>query len=267
MAPQDRKHGRDAARRRAANAAARAEKRRRQLRMRRTIAAVVAVVVVLAILLANVRKDDSSKVSTEDTTTTVSETTTTTEPPPLYGDGECPPATKPATPKRTFASAPKRCLKEGVDYRAVMKTSEGSFTIDLLEKQAPATVNNFVALARWGYFDGLTFHRVVPGFAIQSGDPTGKGSGGPGYEIADELPPDIASYKKWSVAMANSGPNSNGSQFFVCIDCSSLPSAAYSLFGQVVDGTDTVQKIDALGQGDGPPSKTVTIESVTIQEA
>jgi cyclophilin family peptidyl-prolyl cis-trans isomerase len=154
-----------------------------------------------------------------------------------------------------------------VDYRAVVQTSEGSFTMDLLEKDAPGTVNNFVVLARYGFFDGLTFHRVVPGFVIQGGDPNGDGSGGPGYSIADELPVAVTSYKRGAVAMANSGPNSNGSQFFVCTDCAGLPNPGYSLFGQVIDGMDVVQGIEALATGDGPPSKTVTIEKVTIQEA
>jgi cyclophilin family peptidyl-prolyl cis-trans isomerase len=184
-----------------------------------------------------------------------------------YGDGACPPATPPSTPKRHFTSSPKRCLRDGVDYRAIVKTSEGSFTVDLLEKDAPGTVNNFVVLARWGFFDGLTFHRVAPGFVIQGGDPNGDGSGGPGYEIADELPSSLSAYKTGAVAMANGGPNSNGSQFFVCENCSGLPAPNYSLFGQVVDGMDTVQAIEVLGSGDGPPSKTVRIEKVTIQEA
>jgi cyclophilin family peptidyl-prolyl cis-trans isomerase len=148
-----------------------------------------------------------------------------------------------------------------------VKTSEGTFTVKLLAKRSPGTVNNFVVLARWGFFDGLTFHRVVPGFVIQGGDPKGDGSGGPGYEIADELPGAVSSYRTWAVAMANSGPNTNGSQFFVCTDCSNLPTPGYSLFGQVIDGTEAVQAIEALGTGDGPPSKTVTIEKVTIQEA
>src|SRR5205085_6609815 len=97
-------------------------------------------------------------------------------PPFVYGKGQCPPADKPPAPARGFGDAPKRCLKDGVDYKAKVETSEGSFTIDLLEDRAPGTVNNFVALARWSFYDGLTFHRVVPGFVIQGGAPKRAGS-------------------------------------------------------------------------------------------
>lgn len=285
MAPQNRKHGREVARRRAAQAAARAEARRRQRRLRAIVAAVVAVVVVLAIVLATVPKDDKGSASTTTTTAPTTTTTTSTIPsvpndgpipddpsettsaPFVYGTGECPPDTKPATPVRSFTDAPKRCLKDGVDYKATFDTSEGSFTVDLLEKRAPGTVNNFVVLAKWGFFDGLTFHRVVPGFVIQGGDPKGDSTGGPGYTIPDELPTSVLSYKTWAVAMGNEGaPMTGGSQFFVCVNCATLPGPGYSLFGQVVDGTDTIKAIDALGTGDGPPSKTVTIKSVTILE-
>jgi len=283
MSPQDRRHGREAARRRAAQAAAREEAKRRQRRMRSIIAGILAVVVVLAIVLALVPRDTTSKTSSSTTTSTseagpsttkapnvgpiADDPSETTSAPFTYGPGACPPAEKPATPVRSFTDAPQRCLKDGVDYKATFETSEGSFTVDLLEKRAPGTVNNFVVLARNGFFDGLTFHRVVPGFVIQGGDPKGDGSGGPGYTIPDELPTSVASYKQWAVAMANTGqPKSGGSQFFVCVDCSTLPGPGYSLFGQVTAGTDTVSKIDALGTGDGPPSKTVTITSVTILE-
>jgi cyclophilin family peptidyl-prolyl cis-trans isomerase len=285
--PQDRKRGRDASRRRAAQAAARAEARRRQQRMRVVIAAITAVVVVLAVVLVSVGggKDTTTKASDSSTTTAPGAGTTAstssptssdgeipddhsenTSPPFVYGDGECPPPTPPATPKRTFTAAPKKCIVDGTHYRAVVQTSEGTFTIELLAKRAPGTVNNFVVLARWGFFDGLSFHRVVPGFVIQGGDPNGDGSGGPGYTIADELPVAVTSYKTGAVAMANSGPNTNGSQFFVCTDCAGLPSPGYSLFGQVLDGMDVVRAIEALGSGDGPPSKKVTIDKVTIQE-
>ena len=286
--PQDRKHGREAARRRAAQAAARAEARRRQQRMRTVIAAIIAVVVVLAVVLVSIGGGKDKTTSASDTsTTTAAEAGSTsstaapvandgeipddhaenTSPPFAYGDGPCPPSSPPATPVRAFTSAPKRCIEDGRSYRAEVKTSEGTFTVRLLAKRAPGTVNNFVVLARYGYFDGLTFHRVVPGFVIQGGDPKGDGSGGPGYTIADELPVAVSSYKTGAVAMANSGPNTNGSQFFVCISCAGLPNPGYSLFGQVDDGMDVVRAIEALGTGDGPPSKTVTIEKVTIQEA
>lgn len=181
----------------------------------------------------------------------------------------CPPAKPPATSPRSFDSGPPACLAEGVDYGAVVTTSEGSFTIDLAEDDSPGTVNNFVFLARWGWFDGDDFHRVVPGFVIQAGDPFGQpqGTGGPGYTIADEPPASADAYEVGVVAMAKtSAPDSAGSQWFVCIDCSPLRSPDYTVFGSVTAGMDTIERIEALGVGDGPPSKPVTITSVEITE-
>ena len=250
--------------------------------MRAIVAAAVAVVAVLALVLVLVPGGDD-----DDGDTSAATTTTTTEPdeaaeeteiaddaaetvsePFVFGTGECAPDAKPAEAPKEFAAAPRDCLKDDVQYKAVVGTSEGSFTIDLFEQRAPGTVNNFIQLAKWGWFDGNAFHRVVPGFVNQTGDPVGDppGTGGPGYTIADELPPDVSSYAKWAVAMANSGPSTNGSQWFTCIDCTKLPTAAYSLFGQVSDGQDVVQAINDLGTGDGPPSTPVTIIAVEIVE-
>ena len=182
-----------------------------------------------------------------------------------YGKGDCPPATRPATRPRTFDDAPRRCLSDGVDYAAVLTTSEGVIDVDLDEKGAPGTVNNFVVLARWGWFDGGGFHRVVPGFVIQAGgEPADRAD--PGYTIPDELPPSRGSYRPGTVAMANAGPDTGASEWFVCIDCTKLPGADYPVFGQVTSGMDVVARIEALGAGDGPPSKPVTITSVQITQ-
>ena len=122
-------------------------------------------------------------------------------------------------------------------YRATITTDRGVIVMDLDPQLAPQTVNNFVGLARNGYYDGLTFHRVVPDFVIQGGCPEGSGRGGPGYKFADE--PVKGQYKLGAVAMANSGPDTNGSQFFICIDdCQSKLAPSYNLFGFVVDGID-----------------------------
>jgi peptidylprolyl isomerase len=146
---------------------------------------------------------------------------------------------------KEYKEAPSMQLKEGASYQAVVHTTEGDFTIELLAKEAPITVNNFVALARDGYFDGIIFHRVVPDFVIQTGDPTGTGMGGPGYQFQDELPPALP-YEPGVVAMANAGPNTNGSQFFVCTGehsrfLNNHPN--YTVFGRVIEGMDTVLKI------------------------
>jgi cyclophilin family peptidyl-prolyl cis-trans isomerase len=125
-------------------------------------------------------------------------------------------------------------------YRVTITTDRGSIVMDLDPQLAPNTVNNFIGLARQGYYDGLTFHRVVPDFVIQGGDPDGTGTGGPGYKFNDE--PVKAEYTLGAVAMANAGPNTNGSQFFVCIDdCRRKLAPNYNLFGYVVDGIDVAQ--------------------------
>jgi cyclophilin family peptidyl-prolyl cis-trans isomerase len=132
---------------------------------------------------------------------------------------------------------------------------------------APKTVNNFVFLARYHYFEGIFFHRVIPGFVLQGGDPTGTGTGGPGYRFADELPRP-GRYEVGSLAMANAGPDTNGSQFFVISGPNGvrLPPQ-YSLFGKVVSGLDVVAVIDAIGTASGKPSERVLIESVTVTES
>jgi cyclophilin family peptidyl-prolyl cis-trans isomerase len=148
---------------------------------------------------------------------------------------------------------PDMQIDESKTYRVTVESSKGSFAMDLMPSLAPKTVNNFVHLARQGYYDGLTFHRYVPEFVIQGGDPTGTGSGGPGYKFEDE--PVKGSYREGAVAMANSGPNTNGSQFFICItDCQHKLTPSYNLFGYVVTGQDVV---NSLRQGDRMDKLTV----------
>ena len=158
-------------------------------------------------------------------------------------------------------------INENATYTATMKTSEGTITIKLDPKQAPKTVNNFVFLSKQGFYNGGTFHRVIPGFMIQGGDPTGTGSGGPGYQFADELP-HAGQYKIGSVAMANAGPDTNGSQFFIVTGPNgvSLPPQ-YSLFGQVTSGQSVADAISNVPRdASDKPNTPVTIDSVTIAE-
>ena len=125
-------------------------------------------------------------------------------------------------------------------YRTTITTNRGTIVMDLDPQLAPATVNNFVGLARDSYYDGLKFHRVVPEFVIQGGDPKGTGSGGPGYQFDDE--PVQGEYTLGAVAMANAGPNTNGSQFFICIDdCTRKLAPSYNLFGYVIEGIEVAQ--------------------------
>ncbi len=144
----------------------------------------------------------------------------------------------------------------------------GALTIALDPVAAPATVNNFVVLARYHYYDGVVFHRIIKDFMCQGGDPDGTGRGGPGYRFADELPKP-GRYEVGSVAMANAGPDTNGSQFFIVSGPSGvrLPPS-YSLFGKVVKGLDVVAQMEAVPTGAGDrPTEDLVIELVTITES
>jgi cyclophilin family peptidyl-prolyl cis-trans isomerase len=177
------------------------------------------------------------------------------------------PAADGSSPKtQRFDSPPPMIIDPTKTYSAVMLTSKGSLTIALDPIGAPKTVNNFVFLARWHYYDGIVFHRIIPGFMCQGGDPEGSGRGGPGYRFEDELPMP-GRYEIGSLAMANAGPNTNGSQFFIISgpDGVGLPPQ-YSLFGKIVQGVDVVKAIESVGSRSGAPSEPVIIESVTITE-
>ena len=139
-----------------------------------------------------------------------------------------------------MAKQPEPQTSSDKSYRATITTDRGPIVMDLDPQLAPSTVNNFIVLARQGYYDGLTFHRVVPEFVIQGGCPEGSGTGGPGYKFADE--PVKGEYTLGAVAMANAGPDTNGSQFFICIDdCTRKLTPNYNLFGHVVEGIDVAQ--------------------------
>jgi cyclophilin family peptidyl-prolyl cis-trans isomerase len=183
----------------------------------------------------------------------------------------CPKNPATALTKTKWSSAPAMTISTGKTYTATVKTDVGSFVIALDAKDAPATVNSFVFLAQHHFFDCVIFHRVIPGFVDQTGDPTGTGSGGPGYTIPDELPAKASSaadqYPLGSVAMANSGqPHTGGSQWFVVAGTQgeSLPPS-YSLFGHVTSGLSVVKKINAQGSASGvPPDVTHRMLKVTI---
>lgn len=141
-----------------------------------------------------------------------------------------------------MASAPAFEIDPNATFEVTLGTSKGDIVMSLDAKLAPNTVNNFVVQARQGFYTGLTFHRVVPGFVIQGGDPDGRGTGGPGYKFADE--PVQAEYTLGAVAMANAGPDTNGSQFFICIDdCRDKLQPLYNLFGYVTSGIEVAQSI------------------------
>lgn len=234
---------------------------------------VVAALVALIVFVSG--DDDSTDTAAEDDTTTTQPAATTTPgdgaattvAPVAIGTAECPAADGTSERMETFDGAPKMCIDPTKAYSAEVETSEGNFTISLDAAKAPNTVNNFVFLSRYHFYDGVIFHRIIKDFMFQGGDPEGTGTGGPGYEFNDELPQQ-GEYQKYSVAMANSGPNTNGSQFFVITGDQgvSLPPS-YSLFGQVVDGTDVADRIGVVETGAADkPVKDVTIEKITITE-
>ena len=152
-----------------------------------------------------------------------------------------------------MATPPAHEIDDAATYEVTIATDKGDIVLELDPQLARATVNNFVALARRGYYDNVTFHRVVPDFVIQGGDPDGSGRGGPGYTFADE--PVKGEYTHGAVAMANAGPDTNGSQFFICIDdCTRKLDKAYNLFGYVTSGLEVT---DQIRQGDVMRSVTV----------
>ncbi len=171
-----------------------------------------------------------------------------------------------STQQLTKTTPPAMQLKEGVNYKAIMKTSMGDISLDLYEDLAPVTVNNFLHLARTGFYDGLIFHRVIDDFMIQGGDPQENGSGGPGYSFEDEI--NKAKLVKGSLAMANSGPNTNGSQFFI-VTKEAVPwlDGAHTNFGEVTSGLEVVNTISKVAKGaNDKPLEDVVINSIEIIE-
>ena len=156
-------------------------------------------------------------------------------------------------PAKRYNEPPQMQIETNRTYHVVIKTNKGDIHLDLNPAEAPMTVNNFVTLARDGYYDGVTFHRVVPGFVIQGGDPTGTGTSGPGYKFQDEAVKRL--YKAGTVAMANAGPHTNGSQFFICLEDQSGLPPNYTIFGDTVAGMDVVRNIRV-----GDVMQSVTVE-------
>lgn len=182
--------------------------------------------------------------------------------------------TEPAAHKK-YESLPPMTIDVNKSYQATVKTDKGQFTIELFAQSAPKTVNNFVFLAKEGFYNDIVFHRIIKSFMIQTGDPTGTGTGGPGYKFEDELNSPYK-YEPGIVAMANAGPNTNGSQFFICTGNDSkfldqLPN--YTIFGKIIDGMDVIQNIAGTPVTKNPksgevshPVENVVIKSVEITE-
>ena len=166
-----------------------------------------------------------------------------------------------------FTACPPMTVDPNVNYRAVVETENGSFVIELFQEAAPLAVNSFIFLAENGWFDGITFHRVLPDFVAQTGDPSGTGYGNPGYRFGNEITSDLLFDREGLVAMANSGPDSNGSQFFITYDEAPSLNGGYTIFGEIVDGMEVVKNITPRnpdGGEDLPPGDTLI--SVTIEQ-
>lgn len=155
--------------------------------------------------------------------------------------------------EKQFDACPEQVLEEGKEYTAVLKTSRGDVTLRLFAEEAPVTVNSFVFLANHDYFDNVPFHRVLPGFVAQTGDPTGTGYGGPGYEFRNEIVDGLVFDRAGLVAMANSGPDSNGSQFFITYGPAENLNGGYTIFGEVIEGMDVVESLTPRNPQDSGP--------------
>jgi cyclophilin family peptidyl-prolyl cis-trans isomerase len=174
---------------------------------------------------------------------------------------------------KQWSSPPQMQIDPTKRYRATISTSLGDMTAELYPEDAPNTVNNFVFLANEGFYDGVIFHRIINGFMVQTGDPTGTGMGGPGYKFRDELT-NPRGYSRGTLAMANAGPNTQGSQFFICHGSGAerLPHS-YTIFGKVTEGLDTLEKIASVPVGRGAggensrPTDPPSITGITVQEA
>src|SRR5918994_1541201 len=176
------------------------------------------------------------------------------------------------TMPRQYTEQPAMRIDPAKSYTGALQTNKGSIEVEFFPEDAPKTVNNFVCLAEDGYFDNTPFHRIVKGFVIQGGDPTGTGSGGPGYQFADERI--TRDYERGTLAMANAGPNTNGSQFFVVLEDlrGKLPKN-YTIFGRVTEGMEVVDAIantpTVTGRSgeNSTPTEPITLEKVTISES
>jgi peptidyl-prolyl cis-trans isomerase B (cyclophilin B) len=281
--PSDKRARQRAAREARLAAEAQSQKRRKQIRNGIIVVVIAAVIVGIVFLVSgNNNKNVASQSNVDKTTTTVaaakgSNAKLQAQANEVAVKAGCPASAKTPTAaaSQKYTAAPPMTIDTSKTYTATFKTTTGTFVASLDTTAAPKTVNNFVFLANKGYFNCGSFFRVIPGFVLQTGNPTQTNGGTePGYTIPDELPPKASNpaqqYPLGSLVMANTGqPNSGGSQFFIVSGTQgeSLPNT-YSLFGQVTSGMDVVSTIDKQGSANGiPPDVTQRIISVTINES
>jgi cyclophilin family peptidyl-prolyl cis-trans isomerase len=167
---------------------------------------------------------------------------------------------------KQWSTPPAMQIDPKKSYKAHMETDKGTMVIELFADKTPVTVNNFVFLSREGYYDGVIFHRVINDFMVQGGDPTGTGRGGPGYKFSDEFHPSLKHTKQGILSMANAGPGTNGSQFFITHVATPWLDGKHTVFGQVVEGLDVLMSIPARDPGN-VNAPAVKIVRVTIEES
>ncbi len=259
-----------------------AARRTQRFRQLRSLGLLLGALLVVALLISVLSKDKKSEVTATDSSSTTATTATTAGSPvdivlpgaglSVTGKTPCPAADGSSKRTTAFEQAPPTCIKDGTTYTATLETTQGTVVIELDAAAAPTTVNNFVVLSRYHFYDNVPFHRIIPGFMDQSGDPVGPtpGSGGPGYTIPDELPSGDAPYPAGTLAMANTGSaDTGGSQWFIVVgDGGKQLKSTYSVFGHVTKGQDVVDTINKYGDAatNGKPTKIVSIKTVTITE-
>lgn len=232
----------------------------------------IAIVIILIILAAlqwwTTKSSDSSDTQNLYSTSTPASQAPVTQAPATGGDQVQSQTAVANTPAPTTNNSPAKTITKNFMHTITLETNKGTIVFETYDADAPKTSENFVTLANKGFYNNLIFHRVIPGFMIQGGDPTGTGMGGPGYKFADELDPNTVSakagYVRGTVAMANSGPDTNGSQFFIMHKDYALPHS-YTIFGKVIKGLEVVDAIATtpVGANDKPLTDMV-IKKVTV---
>lgn len=245
-----------------AHQAALQRKRRKRGRLVTGVAMIAAMGIAFIGVLSYTTRSERTERRSEDASNQRASTTTTSP------DAPCPKADGSSARRDKFRRPPRFCIDGAKDYEAQVITDVGTFTIDLDTKNAPETVNNFVFLARYHFYDGIPFNRVKPGFIVQGGNPPGEGVTGPGYSFADEnVPTQPERYQVGQILMARDKPNANGSQFIILMgpEGENLP-LVFPLFGKISKGMDVVRTIEADGSDDFNPKVIHTIRQIVIIE-
>ena len=233
------------------------------------IAIVLALLALMSCVLQTPEPEETSAPETTETATPAAAATGNTPAAATATPAFTPSATSRVSGSRTsYSGSPAMTLDPESDYVANFRTNQGNFTVKLFATQTPVTVNNFVFLAQQGFYDGLIFHRVIEGFMIQGGDPTGTGAGGPGYQFQDEIVAGLVFDAPGKLAMANAGPGTNGSQFFITVSATDWLTGNHTIFGEVTEGQNVVNAISLVATNNrDAPLQRVVIERIDITKS